>query len=357
MKDDSLMDGLVAVGDIMLGDSATSVGFGFHSRYPKDAASAFAAVAHLLDHSEITIGNLECLLAASPPGVSRYRGDQMRGDPGYAADLRRCGFTALSVANNHAMQHGKSAFDATVRVLKNAGISCLGLRGTDGWCAEPVTQTTRSGLRVGLLGYSWRPRQYDQGVPAYAEGDVDAVIGDVARLRLETDTVVVSLHWGEEFLGSPSVREIADARRIVDAGASLIVGHHPHVARPIERYGSGVICYSLGNFVSDMIWDEALRTGVMLHCRLSKEGPRDVKVTTVHTDDSYRPVPVAAGMKVGDEPVTGMSEQEYRSAVALSVAQQRRRVYSYALRNVARYSPIVLAELAITTIRNKLKSA
>src|SRR5881227_2255355 len=113
---DSLMDGLVEVG--------------FHSRYPKDATSAFAAVAQLLEHGEITIGNLECLLAPSPTGVSRYRGDQMRGDPEYAANLQRCGFTALSVANNHAMQHGKSAFDATVDALQEAGIACLGLRGT-----------------------------------------------------------------------------------------------------------------------------------------------------------------------------------------------------------------------------------
>ncbi len=357
MKDESLVNGLVAVGDIMLGDSATSVGFGFHSRYPRDANGAFAAVAPLIEHAEIAVGNLECLLAPAPPGVSRYRGDQMRGDPEYAANLKRCGFTALSVANNHAMQHGKSAFDSTVRALQSAGISCLGLRGSDGWCAAPVTQTTRSGLRVGLLGYSWRPRQYDPSEPQYAEGDADAAANDVRRLRRETDAVIVSLHWGEEFLGSPSVKEIADARRIVDAGASVVVGHHPHVLRPIERYGSGVICYSLGNFVSDMVWDEALRTGGVLRCRLSREGPQDVKVTTVRIDDSYRPVPVGGAMKVSDEPLTGMSEQEYRSAVALSVAQQRRRVYSYAIRNVARYSPAVLAELAITTIRNKLTSA
>ena len=356
MKDDPQMDGMVAVGDIMLGDSATTVGFGFHSRYPNDASGAFATVAPLLQQAEITIGNLECLLAPAPAGVSRYRRDQMRGDPEYAANLRTSGFTALSVANNHSMQHGRSAFDATVRALKAAGISCLGLRGADSWCSEPVVHTMRSGLRVGLLGYSWRPRQYDPGVPQYAEGDVDAVAADVGRLRRETDTVVVSLHWGEEFLGSPSVKEVADARKIVDAGASVIVGHHPHVVRPIERYGGGLICYSLGNFVSDMVWDEALRTGAMLHCRLSKEGARDIKVTTVRTDDSYRPVPVGASIKVADQPLSGMSEEEYRSAVALSVARQRSRVYSYALRNVLRYSPVVLAQLAISTILNKLKS-
>src|SRR4051812_9616568 len=182
MTHNSLENCLVAVGDIMLGDSATCVGFGFHSQYPRDIKPAFASVAPLLRRGEVVLGNLECVLTRAGRGSQPFRSDQMRGDPEYAHALRSVGFTALCVANNHAMQHGIEAFDETVECLRGAGIACVGLRGNDGWCSAPVVQVTRGGLRVGLLGYSWRPRQYDYATPPYAEGDVSAVEDDVRRL-------------------------------------------------------------------------------------------------------------------------------------------------------------------------------
>jgi hypothetical protein len=76
----SVNDGFVAVGDIMLGNSAPCVGFGFHSRYPRDASAAFSSLTSLLQRGEIVMGNLECLLARPGIGSTRYRSDQMRGD-------------------------------------------------------------------------------------------------------------------------------------------------------------------------------------------------------------------------------------------------------------------------------------
>src|SRR5438067_5940582 len=96
---------LVAVGDIMLGDSAICVGFGVHSRYPRDIGPALARVASHLKSAEVVLGNLECLLTRAGRGSTRHDADQMRGDPEYAAGLRDAGFTALAVANNHATHH------------------------------------------------------------------------------------------------------------------------------------------------------------------------------------------------------------------------------------------------------------
>jgi len=347
----------VAVGDVMLGDSAISVGFGFHSRYPRDAGVALANVAPLLQRGEIVFGNLECVLTQAGRGSTRLRADQMRGDPEYAHSLRSAGFTALGVANNHAMQHGIQAFSETVEHLGMAGIACVGLRGTDGWCAAPVVQTTTAGLRVGLLGYSWRPRQYDSSTPPYAEGNVGLVVEDVRRIAKVADAVVVSLHWGEEFLDFPSSGEVDAAHSIVDAGAAIIVGHHPHVLRPVERHGRGIICYSLGNFTTDMIWQPALRRGGILECRLGHEGPREPKLWTSRVDDSYAPRVEPAFTSLNEEPVRGMAEAGYRKAVALTVRQQRRAAYLYAARNIPRYPPTVLAELVGTTLGNKISAA
>ena len=352
----SVNDRFVAVGDIMLGDSAQCVGFGFHSRYPHDASAAFSLFLEQLRGGEVVMGNLEGVLAERGGESTRYRADQMRGDHGYASSLHSAGFTAMSVANNHAMQHGIRAFESTVESLEAAGIRCVGLRGKDEWTSAPVVQVTRSGLRVGLLGYSWRPRQYDFGEPPYAEGDVESVVRDVKRLRLSTDAVVVSLHWGEEFLDRPSEREVAAARRIIDAGASVLVGHHPHVVRPVERYGNGVICYSLGNFVTDMLWDPPLRSGAAVVCSLSQGRVSDVRVHRTRVDDAYRVGldSIRSGIEAG--PVAGLAEQEYQARVRKSVLRQRLAAYAYAVRNLGRYPPDVLPELLATTFRNKVNA-
>ena len=353
-NDGSVEHTLVAVGDIMLGDSAICVGFGFHSHYTKDASQAFADVAPLLQSGEIVLGNLECLLVNTGSGSTRYRRDQMRGDPQYASTLRSAGFTALSVANNHAMQHGRNAFEGTVETLRKAGIVCVGLRGDDGWCAEPITVTTRAGLRVGLLGYSWRPRQYDTSEAPYAEGDVDAAVSDVRRLRRTTDTVVVSLHWGEDFVQLPSVSEVNTAHRIIDAGATVIVGHHPHVVRPVERYARGLICYSLGNFVTDMLWQPELRRGGVLVCRLGRGEVSEIRVSSVRADDLYRPLRETAAVEILDVPTRGIAEAAYSAEAAHSVRRQRRSAYGFTARNTRRYPPSVLSQMLLTTLRNKI---
>jgi gamma-polyglutamate biosynthesis protein CapA len=350
----SVNDGFVAVGDIMLGDSAPCVGFGFHSRYPDDASAAFSPLTPLLQRGEVVMGNLECVLARTALGSTRYQSDQMRGDPEYASNLRLAGFTAMSVANNHAMQHGIRAFESTVECLEAAGIRCVGLRGKDDWCAAPVVHTTRSGLRVGLLGYSWRPRQYDTGQPPYAEGDVEAVVRDVMRLQHSTDVVVVSLHWGEEFLNLPSAEEVAAGRRIIDAGASVIVGHHPHVVRPIERHSNGIICYSLGNFVTDMMWQPELRCGAVLECRLSRGSVSDFGLSATRVDAGFRARLDTLPPRIGRGPVSGLAEPEYRTRAGRSVRRQRLAAYAYAARNLGRYPLAVLAELLARTLRNKI---
>jgi poly-gamma-glutamate synthesis protein (capsule biosynthesis protein) len=342
----------VAAGDVMLGDSAICVGFGFHSRYPNDASPAFSRILPSLRRGEIVLANLECVLSRTGRGSSRYRADQMRGDPEYAQSLRAAGFTALAVANNHAMQHGLAGFEETVGHLRAVGIEPVGLRGGNGWCAAPVVTRTHAGLRVGILGYSLRPRQYEHGEPPYAEGNLDDIEKDIRRLRNTVDTLVVSLHWGQEFVSSPSAGEVGAAHRIIDAGASVIVGHHPHVVRPVERYRNGVICYSLGNLASDMLWQPELRRGAVLECKLSPGEVSHVSTSTVQIDDAYSPIPTAGRNQT--DAVTGMPEAAYRAAVERALRLQRLAAYRYAARNIYRYPPAVVADLVASTARNKI---
>lgn len=343
-----------AVGDLLLGDSPISVGFGLHSRYPGRALEdAMAGAGPLLAGRDIVLGNLECPLTANGRGKSRWRRDQMRGDAAYASVLRRSGITALHVANNHALQHGPEGFRDTLDALEQAGIECVGVRGEDAWCARPVISRLPGKPRVGMLGYCWRPSQHELATAPFAEGSLKDALADVSRLRADCEAVVVSLHWGEDFVDTPSEAEVNAAHALVDAGATVVVGHHPQVRRPVEQFSDGVIAYSLGNFVADLVWMEALRDGAVLHVDLGAGIPLSPRVQRLRLGDAFAPVPCEPAIR----PVTtidALPASQYLVRATAMLEAQRRSAYRYAIRNLPHYPLDVAMDLLVTTLRNKL---
>lgn len=279
-----------AVGDVTLGDHPLCTGFGAYSRFQKEEPLfPFSKSLDALQGSDLLFGNLEC--AHSSVGLKKndYHSVQMRGDPRHIQALVTAGFKVVNVANNHSLQHGKAAFQDSVDGLERNNIACCGLAADHTATSTKPVIINQNGLSVGFLGYSLRPRQYFEHVPLYAEGGNEAMEKDVLALRSQVDAVIVSLHWGEEFIQRPSPEEITIARRLVDVGADIIIGHHPHVLRGIEHYGHGYIVYSLGNFVCDMIWDDTLRTSLIFECEISAEGIRNVNLVPTYTNGNYQP--------------------------------------------------------------------
>ncbi|HEV2734315.1 MAG TPA: CapA family protein, partial [Longimicrobiaceae bacterium] len=329
-------------------------GYGLRSRYAgADADRLFEGVKPLFEGAGLVFGNLETVLSLSGLDPTSLSSAQMRGDPSFAGLLRRTGFDVVSVANNHAVQHGVAAFEETVALLREVGITPCGLRGTAPWGSEPAV-LTREGARIGFLGYCLRPRQYGRDEPPFAEGTPFEILADVRRLRPTVDHVVVSLHWGEEFVPTPSAAEVTLGRSIVDAGAALVLGHHPHVVRPVERHRGGVVAYSLGNFAADMIWQRRLREGVVLRCTLGPGGVADVQVTPTLIGGDFRPAVAGPARSPADALPGGMPEPEYRRAVARSVRAQQLASYAYALANARRYPRPILVQLLTRTLRNKI---
>jgi len=348
---------LVAVGDLQLGDSATCVGFGFRSRVPgRVLGAALGRFTAAMGPVDLAFANLETPLSDIGFDRRRRRARQLRGDPNYAAMLHSAGFTVLNVANNHALEHGPEAFRDSVSRLESLGIAVCGQKGSGGWVARPSTRMVM-GVRVGFLGYSLRPGQDETGSRLHAEATSAQILADVARLRSEADCVVVSLHWGEEFAQVPSASEVAVAHAIVDAGAAVILGHHPHVARPVERYRGGIIAYSLGNFAGDMIWYPPLRRGLVLDCRLTADGVEDARVYDTFVGRSFLPRRDDRPLVPVSEQVVGLAEGDYISLARSTVRAQRRALYFYTLRNAWRFDPRVLGELAATTLRGKVSRA
>jgi gamma-polyglutamate biosynthesis protein CapA len=346
---------IAAVGDVQLGDCSACTGYGIASRYPSaDLQEIFDAVRPALA-ADCTIGNLETVLSRKGVEESRWASLHMRGYPEYAGSLRFAGFTILNVANNHMFQYGHAAFLDTIGMLRAQGIQVCGERGEGAWSSRPTIVNLPTGRRIGFLGYSLRPRQFQLGQPPYAEGSSSPMLADVDRLSADADHIVVSLHWGEEYVGQPTQSGVELGHALVEAGADVVIGHHPHVTGPVERFRGGVIAYSLGNFVTDMLWHDALRNGLILRLTLNGDGVSEISPVPTRVDRHYRVHPRREEIdELVVEQLEGLTDAAHASLVKRTVRENRWAKYGYAIAHLHRYPPRILAQLVLQTFRNKL---
>ena len=186
-------------------------------------------------------------------------------------------FGAVSLANNHTGDFGHEAFVQQLDLLKSRGIAFFG-GGHDAREARRPYIFQRRGLRIALLGYNdFKPRTFEAGPdwPGVAWAVDEQIVADIkaARTIHHADLVIPFMHWGWEYEGA-SDRQKKLARLMIDNGADVVVGGHPHVTQAVEYYNGKLIAYSLGNFVFDGFDTEATNTGWVLRLDLSKEGLR-----------------------------------------------------------------------------------
>lgn len=350
------MTRFVAVGDLVLGDTASTVGFGFNSTHQANGLEpVLGGVAAVLRSGDIVFGNLEAVLSERDGDQASAASLHMRASPRFAEQLRHAGFTVLNVANNHANQHGDEAFADTCRHVLAAGIAVSGLPGTDDWTTQPLRLEPHPGQRVGLLAYCLHPRQYHaERVPPFAEGSPERILADVRRLRREVPTVVVSVHWGLEFTSQPSSSQVGLAHEILAAGACLVLGHHAHVVQPFVNTGVGAIAFGLGNFLSDMLWDDALRRGAILTCELTEGAVRNAAVVDTFLDATGTPSVTGHRRLVSSAEVPGVPDDEHRNMARRAVARLRGTKARYLVRNLYRMKPRYAIQWVARVIRNRL---
>jgi poly-gamma-glutamate synthesis protein (capsule biosynthesis protein) len=258
-----------AVGDVFLGDYTITLGFGVGSSVERYGVEHnFANVKCLLRDADIVFGNLETVTS----GIGRNEKDMKtvicRGGHEGVDVLKSAGFNVLNIANNHMLQHGVEAFHDTIGRLERNGIAVVGVRDGGAYLCKPLVVNVRN-RSIGILAYSFVREAYFDGDVLYAPGDKDGILKDIEGLRTSVDHVIVSCHWGIEFVDTPSPNMRRLAREMVDAGASVILGHHPHVLQGIERYKDRLIFYSLGNFLFDFVWSRATRESLVASISIS----------------------------------------------------------------------------------------
>jgi poly-gamma-glutamate synthesis protein (capsule biosynthesis protein) len=251
---------LGGVGDVLM-HGAVKQSAAVHGAGAPDAGFSwlFAPISDLLAEPDLTFANLETPIA---PQTSRgARAFVFNAPPDVVAALQHAGVKLVSVANNHAMDQGRAGFEETLRWLDAAGMLRVGA-GQAPRAAGPV-RIEKNGLRLAFLGYTFGLNQPGNDCPPERAGcvqaavvEADKMVADVRAAAADADAVVVSVHWGIEYEQQPRAREVELAHRLADAGALVVLGHHPHVLQPVELYRredgrTAVIAYSLGNFISN----------------------------------------------------------------------------------------------------------
>ncbi len=225
-----------------------------------DPALPFRKIAFLLSSADLVFINLESPF--SDRGVYHDDGLVFHAPPMAIAGLQLAHVAVASTANNHSRDCGAYGVDFTVRWLSSHNIAAVGSSESDAATHCGVV-LERNGMRFGFLGYTYDQqngnwRDIDSRI---ALADPTTVTADVKKLRKRCDVVIVSMHNGIEYATKPDQSQITFAHAAVDAGATLVIGHHPHVVQPSEKYRGGLIFYSLGNFVFDQFQRVATQHG------------------------------------------------------------------------------------------------
>lgn len=262
----------------------------------------FADIADKL-RADIIVGNLETPLTRDLPLKSpigaRYR---FGASKEMARHLVDAGFTAVSLANNHAFDLRAAGMIDSPVILRELGIIPLGASRTD----EPVFRVEpveRAGWRVGFVAVTTRRNApHFAGTPVLPfliTTELAPTLAPVLQAaRADHDLLIVYIHWGEEYADDPAPHQRKAAKALIDAGADLVVGHHPHVLQGIERHGRGAIAYSLGNFLFENTNAIPKLTGVL---RARFDERRCLAALTFHPayikrTPSKHPAPATEGM-------------------------------------------------------------
>lgn len=246
---------IILVGDIMLGRSVMT-----ESLKKNNLSYPFESVAIRLESADMVFANLESPFAENCPQVNS--GMKFCADPGLVEGISEAGINVVTLANNHINNYGTDGLATTKRVLTENHIDATG----DGNLVVKEVNGTKFGF-VGLNLMYRGPDKFDE-----------KLISESDKL---VDVLVVGVHWGEEYKNTANKNQRASAKRLVDLGADVISGHHPHWVQDSELIDGKPVYYSLGNFVFDQMWSEETKKGMIVE--LEFDGPTLISQNTQST--------------------------------------------------------------------------
>jgi len=254
------------------------------------ADAVLRGIAPQLEKGDAAWVNVESPLSTlgSPTPGKDYT---FEGPPSMARALAAAGIDVVTLANNHAVDYGQAALVGTIKRLEKAGVQVVGAGRDDKDAWAPAIVKTSGGATIGFLAWSdviW-PGYRATSEPGVAElgADIPRMKKAIRALAKEVDYIVVGYHWGLEYEHYPWGAQTSAAHAAIDAGADLVIGHHPHVLQGFETYKGRLIAYSLGDLVFDHFSIETGQT-VLVDAVLT---PRGVTATLIPAYVSSSGVP------------------------------------------------------------------
>ena len=291
------------LGDILLGGDAQPV------LDEKGYDHALAGIADLWADADLVVANHEAPLTERTQPAYKPSDEHKRywykADPGSACALAARGIRVVSLANNHVGDFGPAGVLDTMAALDATGIAHCGAGPDDDAARRPVTVQVGQ-VKVGFLSVMQRYDAYmaedvyaRDGHPGPALLHLPHLAVDLARLRAQVDLSVVLVHWGRNYRPVTSLQRRL-AQEIRAAGADLVVGHHPHVAQPVDLSGGAPVLYSLGNAAFGTIGRfhaDRPPYGVVALVEMDRRHVVDVELRLIKVDNTvvrYQPQPADA---------------------------------------------------------------
>lgn len=207
--------------------------------------------------------------------------------PRILTNLKQSGYDLVSFANNHSLDRFSIGVDKTLAAARDVGLLTTGARIAQEHNASFATVSNIKGINVAFVGctesLNGRSDNKNQILNCF-NGQTEKIISELAQ-NSRVDFIVVLPHWGEEYKPAPNSRQVSYAKKFIEAGAGAVIGSHPHVLQPWEKYVArdgreALIVYSLGNFVA---WQSGInrKTGPIAYLGLSKRGNARAEITGV----------------------------------------------------------------------------
>ena len=235
----------------MLGRNVQLLGERFGEDYP------FEKVKDLLAQYDVAVGNLEGPVVAGAPRTpaNSFKFAFPTSSP---MALRAAGFNLVSLANNHTVDFGQKGYEETVGRLAEEGISSFGhpISGS----AAYVKRIEQKNKKIAFFGYN----------ATYPSLDEKSALSEISGERESSpdQLIFIFIHWGEEYSLSAGDSQKKLAHEFIDAGATAVIGSHPHVVQEFELYKNRPVFYSLGNFIFDQYFSKETQEGLMVSAKI-----------------------------------------------------------------------------------------
>lgn len=271
----------------------------------------FAQVKDVTTKADLFVVNLECPF--TDRGAKIPKNFNFRARPELAAALAVGGVDVASIANNHLMDYGPEGLFDTLTALDTLGVKYFGAGRTLSEARKPALVESK-GVTFAFLGYFFLGEKNIEPKEVIATDEQPGVAGhfsDVAALKAmveadvraakqKADHVIPFFHWGREGQPNPEPYQVELGHAAIDAGASAVVGSHPHVLQGVELYRGRPIAYSLGNFVFGGNWNPRDKRTALLELVFDKDSVKEVKLLPAYSD-AYPEVPVQPYLATGEK--------------------------------------------------------